>query len=132
DVESVGDLGQFGRFAGSDVGRGVDVAAIDQFRVDGIGTGGLGEQRQLVQGAPRLFSVITGKDHSDEEPLLARHLQVGDRGGEAATGAAYVRFSHVSLSSTPNPARAFRLDAGRPSIRGTGLHSRRGPTPLRR
>ena len=131
DVESVGQDGYLLGFAGADVGGRFDPGATDQFLIDRIGAGSVGEQGELVQTALGVDGGHPGQLDTDQEGPLYGNFEIGDCRGETTTASGGVFLGHEAPR-----AGCWRLgppdDGGLTPLRGIGPRPRRDrPLPRR-
>ena len=91
DVERTGLGGELVCLSRADEQRSVGTSPFDQCGTDGIATGSVGEEGQLVQARLCLSCLLRVARQADEECVLPDDLEVGDGGCEPPAGAAAAR-----------------------------------------
>ena len=111
DVERLGELLQLLGLARADVGGGVGRVAPLQHELDGVGAGGVDEQRELVERRLRGLGVARADARAHEQRALPQDVEVGFGCSEApATHASSPSSSSTSTSNTctTGPPRRMR------------------------
>src|SRR4029078_9855776 len=98
DVECLRELAQLRDLSLAHVGGGIRPAAALQLARHGFGTGGVGEQRELVEGLLGLLDRVRADPGADEQRALAEDLERALGGGEARSTAAGARLAGARIT----------------------------------